>query len=314
MQIEHLRYLVEIYNAGSISKAAENLYISQQGLSKAIQALEKQIGVTILSRTGNKVYFTVEGEVIVEKAEEILIKIDELLAAVNPQMNHLDPTKDITLTIFCTPFFSISFLPKIIHQFRTKYPNIGLLILEKSPSKLIEEICRTPNTIGLLNIIEYEFDPKFFEEHKLTFTMLNECEYLVLVDKHSPLANRPFLTIEEISKNDLALLDFEQMNSVYDYLFKMIDEPNIILKTVNQDLYTSTISSGLAIGLTTSISKTFGKDSLLTTVPIKPSVKTLVGCVSCAESQNTNIPLFVKTMTKFFNNSIHFPKINNIEG
>lgn len=313
MQIEHLRYLVEIYNTGSISKAAENLYISQQGLSKAIKALEKQFGVPILSRSCNKFHFTAEGEMIVEKAEEIITKVDELFAAINPQTNNLNPAQDIILTIFCTPFCSLSFMPKILHQFRTKYPNINLLILEKSPSKLIEDICKTRDAIGLINITEYDFEPNYFEDHNLIFTILNECEYSAIVAKHSPLANQPFVTIEEISKNNLALLDFEQMNSVYEYLFKMIGKPNIVLKTVNQDLFTSTISSGSAIGLTTSISKTFGKENFLTTVPIKPSVKINLGFVQCADSQNSNIQLFIKDMTRFFNNTIYFPKFPDIK-
>lgn len=157
MQIEHLRYLVEVHKAGSISKAAENLYISQQGLSNAIHSMEKHIGVSILNRSGNKIYFTAEGEKVVEKAEEILLKIAELFAAVNPQINN---DKDEALTIFLTPFFSTSGLPKLLHQFRIKYPHIDLLILEKSPSQLIHDICTNHNAIGLVNIIEDDFDSK----------------------------------------------------------------------------------------------------------------------------------------------------------
>lgn len=301
MRIEHLRYLVEIYKVGSITEAAKNLYISQQGLSQAIHSLEKQIGVSILNRTGNKVYFTVEGEKIVEKAEEILTKVDELFSAVNPQ--NLQPKEDIALNLFITPFFSTSFLPKFLHQFRIKYPNIDLFVLEKSPSQLIHDICTNRDAIGLLNITEYEFDPNFFDDHNLTFNILAECEYLVLVDKNSPLADQEFVSIEEISKNNLAILDFEQINRVYEYLFKMINKPNIVLKTVNQELYTSVIANGLAIGFSTSISKTFGKDHLLTTIPIKPSLKLFIGCVSYADSRNSNIQLFLDIMTKFLHHS-----------
>jgi molybdate transport repressor ModE-like protein len=309
MQIEHLRYLAELHNTGSISKAAENLFISQQGLSKAVQALEKQFGVPILSRSGNKFHFTAEGEMIVAKAEEIIAKVDELFAAVNQQTNSLNPTRDITMTIFCTPFFSLSFMPRILHQFRSKLPNINLLVLEKSPTKLTEDICNDHNAIGLINITEYDYEPHYFEEHNLVFTILNECEYSAMVARHSPLAKQPFVTIEEISKYNLALLDFEQMNSVYDYLFKMIGKPNIVLKTVNQDLFTSTIANGSVVGLTTSISRTFGKDNSLVTIPIKPSVKIYLGFVHCADSQNLNIQLFIKTVIKFINNSIQFPKL-----
>jgi Transcriptional regulator len=302
MRIEHLQYLVELYKIGSISKAAEALYISQQGLSQSIQSLEKHLGVSILNRTCNKVSFTETGKKIVNQAEEILFKIDELYAIVDPQKVNLKATKGVALTLFATPFFSTSFLPKLLHQFHLKYPNIELLVLEKKPSQLIHDICTDPNVLGLLNVPDYEFDPKIFDDNNLTFNILKEGEYTVLVDENSPWADRAFISIDEISKSNFAVLDFEQMNNVYEYLFKMMkNKPNIVLRTVNQELYTSTISSGLAIGLSTSVSKAFGKTGALAAVRVKPSIKLFIGCVSYAKSQNPNIQLFSHFMAKFFN-------------
>lgn len=301
MQIEHLRYLIEISKAGSISKAAENLFISQQGLSKAIQTLEKQLGVPILNRTCNKISFTDEGQIVLEKSEEIIAKMNELMVAVNAPADPAASACEANLTLFCTPFFSVIIMPKLLHQFRLKYPNVKLFVMEKRPSQLIEDICGTPHALGLLNITEYEYNPSFFDDHNLRYTIFNECEYTVLVAKDSPLAAQPFVTVEEISKNNLALLDFEQMNSVYEHLF--IDKPNIVLKTVNQDLYADTIAAGSAIGLTTASFYNFSKNYQVVTVPIKPSVKFYIGCICCKESaHNTNIRLFQAIMTKFFKN------------
>ena len=47
MNIQHLRYAVEVERTGSITEAAENLYITQPSLSKAIREFESSCGVTI---------------------------------------------------------------------------------------------------------------------------------------------------------------------------------------------------------------------------------------------------------------------------
>ena len=51
MNILHLKYAVEVAKTRSISKAAENLYMGQPNLSRAIKELEESLGITIFRRT-----------------------------------------------------------------------------------------------------------------------------------------------------------------------------------------------------------------------------------------------------------------------
>ena len=51
MNTQHFRYAVEVERTGSISQAAENLYISQPTISKVIKELEDTLGITIFQRT-----------------------------------------------------------------------------------------------------------------------------------------------------------------------------------------------------------------------------------------------------------------------
>ena len=54
MNLQHLKYAVEVARSRSISKAAESLYISQPFLSKAIRELESDIGIDIFNRTSRQ--------------------------------------------------------------------------------------------------------------------------------------------------------------------------------------------------------------------------------------------------------------------
>ena len=61
MNTQYLRYAVEVEKTGSITRAAQNLYMGQPNLSKAIRQLEQDIGITIFNRTAKGVEVTRKG-------------------------------------------------------------------------------------------------------------------------------------------------------------------------------------------------------------------------------------------------------------
>ena len=62
MNILHLKYAVEVAKAGSLSKAAEALYMNQPNLSRAIKELEASLGITLFVRSARGMVPTPEGE------------------------------------------------------------------------------------------------------------------------------------------------------------------------------------------------------------------------------------------------------------
>ena len=78
MNILHLKYAVEIAKTQSISKAAENLYMGQPNLSRAIRELEDSLGITIFNRTSKGISITPEGEEFLQYARRIIAQIDEV--------------------------------------------------------------------------------------------------------------------------------------------------------------------------------------------------------------------------------------------
>ena len=62
MNILHLKYAAEIAKTGSLNKAAENLYMGQPNLSRAIKELESSLGITIFRRSSKGMVATPEGE------------------------------------------------------------------------------------------------------------------------------------------------------------------------------------------------------------------------------------------------------------
>ena len=78
MNILHLKYAVEVAKTRSISKAAENLYMGQPNLSRAIKELEESLGITIFRRTTKGISITPDGEEFLQYARQIVQKVEEV--------------------------------------------------------------------------------------------------------------------------------------------------------------------------------------------------------------------------------------------
>ena len=76
MNIQQLRCAIEVGKCGSISKAAERLYMNQPNLSRLIKGLEDEFNITLFSRTPSGVEVTNEGASFLAEAEQIIEKAD----------------------------------------------------------------------------------------------------------------------------------------------------------------------------------------------------------------------------------------------
>ena len=78
MNLQYVKYALEIARTGSISKAAENLSVAQPNLSRAVKELESQLGISIFERTRTGMTVTPQGEALLSAGEKILRDVGEL--------------------------------------------------------------------------------------------------------------------------------------------------------------------------------------------------------------------------------------------
>lgn len=76
MKLSHLRYILEVAKTGSITRAAQNLYIGQPNLSKVIKDMEAELGFTVFARNSKGVVPTQRGAELILRAKELLEKAD----------------------------------------------------------------------------------------------------------------------------------------------------------------------------------------------------------------------------------------------
>lgn len=124
MQFRHLRYFVEIVDAGSFSRAAALIHVAQPALSQQMAELEQRMGVSLLQRSARGVRPTEAGEALYREATSILRKIERLPGIVRSSTGDVEGTVSVAFASMLSakragPFIRACniTLPKIILKF-----------------------------------------------------------------------------------------------------------------------------------------------------------------------------------------------------
>jgi DNA-binding transcriptional LysR family regulator len=191
----HLRYAVEVEKTGSISKAAENLYMSQPQISKAIREIESSLGIEIFYRTSKGVVPTPKGEAFLNYARNILMQMKEMEALYQPA----DPHKQIfDISVPRASYVSYAFTELIKSMDQSKEINVNYR--ETNSLRAISNVAEGVNNLAIVRYqsIYEEYYQNLLQERKLKYDLIWEFEYLALMSHQHPLAKEP-----EIDYHDL---------------------------------------------------------------------------------------------------------------
>lgn len=148
-------YIYEVYKERSFSVAAKNLYITQPALSASVKKVEKQLGITIFDRTTSPIVLTEEGKVYIETIEKIM----HIEGEMKNKFSDMSELKTGTIKISGENFVSSFIIPKIISEFKRRYPGINVELTESNSPDLRQLL--TSDIIDLL--IAHDFDKNLYE-------------------------------------------------------------------------------------------------------------------------------------------------------
>ncbi|MDK2981456.1 MAG: hypothetical protein PWQ55_1803 [Chloroflexota bacterium] len=187
MNLLHLKYAVEVERTRSITKAAENLYMVQPNLSRAIKELEESIGITIFRRTSKGIVPTPQGEEFLTYARNILAQVEEI-----ESLYKQDDKEKITFNI------SIPRASYITHAFIQMMAELDLSkemeinYKETNSLRAINNIVQGNYTLGVIRYqVGFEsYFKKMLKDKHLKGETIWEFEYLALMSAAHPLAKR----------------------------------------------------------------------------------------------------------------------------
>ncbi len=143
MELYQLRTFAAVARAGHLTRAAERLFISQPAVSAHIKALEEDLGVALFTRSAKGMQLTREGAALLEHAEAVLTRAEELKRAARALSE--DVAGELRLALHTDPEF-LRVLP-LLELLRTTHPNL-VVHLRQSMSRVIMDDVRDERLDG----------------------------------------------------------------------------------------------------------------------------------------------------------------------
>ncbi|MGM0904422.1 MAG: LysR family transcriptional regulator [Bacillota bacterium] len=238
MNIEQFQYVVEVAKTGSITQAAQNLHISQPGISQAITNLEEELKVKIFNRTRLGVTPTEQGRELIKIAFEIIMKLHELKekAALNIDSLHG------VLRMSVNPGF-MSYVVDPLFIFKKEYPRVRVELAERGSHEVIEDLIAKKIDMGLCRFSE---DLGHYS-NKIVFERLLEGEIKVRASRYSSLALNHVVTPEELQHQSIVLFNSQYMRWFVDDFTSRYGPLNILFTTNNRVVIRKALREGVAI-------------------------------------------------------------------
>lgn len=191
MNYQSLIYFKTVAELQHFTKAAEELYITQPALSKAIHHLEQELGCPLFQKEGRNVVLTSYGECFYEyinrSVEEINAGVEAIrrMAAANDKAIHLEALYSVHST----------FLPNCIYHFRQEHPDVHISMEHKYTSAVLRDLINGKCNLGICS----NFAP-VGEFRNLDRTLLFKEKLCLIVDKRHPFAQRSSVAPEELKE------------------------------------------------------------------------------------------------------------------
>ena len=195
MTLLQLKYVITVASSQTISKAAEELYITQPSLTASIKELENEIGITIFQRTNKGIVLTMEGEEFLSYARQIIGQfqlLEERYLGTAPVRHQ-----------FCVSTQHYSFAVEAFVALLKEYggDTYDFRIRETQTYEIIEDVAKLKSEIGILYLNQFNGTVlrKLFRNHNLHFKQLFIAKPHVFVDIHNPLAQKKAVTLEDLA-------------------------------------------------------------------------------------------------------------------
>jgi len=193
MELRQLKYFVRIVELGSLSRAAEALYVAQPALSQQISRLEADLQVKLLTRSVRGVTPTEAGAVFYQNAQVVLRQIERIRENVRHAAGH--PQGKVSIGMPTSVAYLLA--APLMRAVKSRYPDIHLQITESLSGHLEELVANGRIEMSIL------FERNRKSDHMHLLPLLDEELYLVTAA--SAGKDDPEATLEEAAEESFVL-------------------------------------------------------------------------------------------------------------
>jgi DNA-binding transcriptional LysR family regulator len=285
MTLKQLRYFLALAEELHFRRAAERLNITQAPLSLAIQELERELGAQLFHRTRRQVALTEIGLSLQENARAILAKVDRSVEEIRRLL--IGDAGELRIG-FTAASSLLSFFPSLVHAFRTKYPEVRVVLQDM------------PSTLQTLAIQNRELDagiirtpPNFKPPVGIAAIKLLVDPLVVAVAPSHPFHGKTQLKLSELRDERFIFYPRAYGIGIYDYFLHLCAKrafvPTIVQEAREASTIIGLVATGLGIAVIPSSLRYIGIPNIVYLPLADPDATTELLLVSRAGEANARI-------------------------
>lgn len=240
MTLRQIRHFIAVAENGSISAAAQTVFVSQSSLTQAIQQLETDIGVRLFDRHAKGMELTHHGHQFLRQSYLILATVD------NARRSLQLGTESLTgkLTIGVTSLVAGYFLVELLKRFQSAYPNVTLRVIEDERRYIEHLLVNGEIDIGVLILSNIE------DRDALQTEVLMHSPYRLWLPPLHPLLEHESISLADVAKQPLIQLNVDEMDMHAQRIWARAGlKPDIAMKTASTEAVRSLVAAGIGISI-----------------------------------------------------------------
>lgn len=195
MTLQQLEYVMAVYRCKHFAKAAEYCNVTQPTLSSMIQKLEDELGIKIFDRSKQPIHPTAAGQLVIERAWNILVRAKHLKEIVEEERKSITGTFNVAILPTIAPYLLPRFLPQLMNE----YPEMDIRVTEMKTEDIHKALKHGDIDAAILAKLDGQDD---FKMHQLYVE-----KFFVYVSKNDNLFNKQNIRTTDLSGEFLWLLD-----------------------------------------------------------------------------------------------------------
>lgn len=307
MQIESLSLFLTVIETRSITKAAQKMYITPQGASSAIKALEKQLGMKLFERTGASIELTRQGAEVAREAQKVVAAYQKMQSVVAMQNNDV-AGRDI-LKVVATPFVRQTLTAVIQDYASYSNENAVVQVVEKNAFEIARGFENLDNdTLYLLDLpLDLELTSEELPSKFCTLALREQAifhpfvlsNFVIKCSEFSPYAAKDTIRWSDLTSDQIACHDDPFLIKVIGHHVPTCREGSVGMRVSNTELIGAAINQSGMIGISASLPVAFGEWNWKKTyngVAIEPKPKASFVTGALGSSENKHAESFCRFM------------------
>ncbi|WP_194789326.1 LysR family transcriptional regulator [Pseudomonas sp. UFMG81] len=240
MTLRQIRHFIAVAETGSISAAAQAVFISQSTLTLAIQQLEQDIGVQLFSRHAKGMTLTHQGHQFLRQAHLILATVDNAKRSLQQSTDQVSGQ----LTIGVTSLVAGYYLADLLTRFQRAYPNVQLRVVEDERPYIEHLLVSGEIDVAVLILSNLE------DRMALQTEVLTHSPHRLWLPAQHPLLEQDSISLADVAEQPLIQLNVDEMEHNARRMWASAGlQAQVSLRTASTEAVRSLVAAGLGVSI-----------------------------------------------------------------